>query len=128
MKTSKIIFALFTVFFFGATLFNAQAEDDPSSKKKSSTKKESKKQPTKIAYTQAEETFIAEIDEYFVKKYSNPLHVFESKLEKVIVVDANGKVVQELSVPDHKEHEAQLPVGASKLMVRGNTAYYMVLQ
>ena len=128
MKTSKIIFALFTVLFFGATLFNAQAEDDPSSKKKNNTQKESKKQSSKIAYSAAEEAFIAEIDEYFTKKYSNPLHVFESKVEKVIVVNEAGQTVKELSVPDHKEHDAQLPVGATKLMVRGNTAYYIVLQ
>jgi hypothetical protein len=127
MKTSKIVIALFTALFLSATSFNAQAEDDPSSKKKTTTQKESKKQPTKVAYSQEEETFIAEMEQYFAKKYSNPLSVLESKVEKVIVVNAEGQIIQELDTPDHKEHEAKLPVGATKLMLRGKTAYYIVL-
>lgn len=128
MKASKIFIALFTVLFISATFFNAQAEDDPSSKKKNATKAESKKQPTKATYSQEEELFIAEMDEYFAKKYSNPLNIVQSKVEKVIVVNENGQIVQELSTPDHKEHEAKLPVSATKLMVQGTTAYYVVLQ
>jgi hypothetical protein len=119
MRTSKIILmSIISFFVFSMTSF---ANDNP---KKNAQKK---KQVEKTAYTQEEVKFIAEMNAYYARKYSNPLNLIQSKVEKVIVVDLAGKILQEVSVPDHKEHDAQLPIGAEKLMVKGNTAYYLVL-
>jgi hypothetical protein len=126
MKTSKIVVAsILSVLLVGSSFISSFATDNP---KKDSLKKEEKKQETKATYSQEEVKFIAEMDSYYAKKYSNPLNVVQSKVEKVIVVNLAGNVVQELSVTDHQEHESKLPAGAEKLMVKGNTAYYIVLQ
>jgi hypothetical protein len=124
MRTSKIVLITIISFFvLSMTSFTAFADDNP----KKNPKKEAGKQTEKIAYSQEETKFIAEMDAYYTHKYSNPLNLIQSKVEKVIVVDLTGKVLQEVSVPDHKEHESTLPVGAEKLMVKGNTAYYLLL-
>lgn len=124
MKTSKIVLvSIISFFMLGMTSFTAFADDNP----KKNAKKEASKQTEKVAYSQEETKFIAEMNAYYAHKYSNPLSLIQSKVEKVIVVDLTGKIIQEVSVPDHKEHEAKLPIGAEKLMVKGNTAYYLVL-
>ncbi len=122
MRTSKIILmSIISLFMLGTTSFTAFADDNP---KKNAQKN---KQVEKTAYTQEEVKFIAEMNAYYAHKYSNPLNLIQSKVEKVIVLDLAGKVLQEVIVPDHKEHEAQLPIGAEKLMVKGNTAYYLII-
>lgn len=80
-----------------------------------------------VAVLSAEEiAFNNEMEAYFDAKYSNPFKVMESKLEKLVIVDAAGKTVSETTLSDHKVHEAQLPAGAEMLMTRGNTAYYII--
>lgn len=124
MRTSKnSLIAVLSFVFVSLTFFNAFADDNP---KKASSKKEITKQIA--GYSQDETKFIAEMDAYFAKKYSNPLNLVQSKVEKVLVLDVVGNIIQELSVTDHKEHEAILPVGAEKLMMKGNTAYYLLLK
>ncbi|MCU0390863.1 MAG: hypothetical protein MUE81_07075 [Thermoflexibacter sp.] len=130
MRTSKFFtISLLSLFFLSITIFTVSAEDNPKKDtlKKSSTTKEEKKADAKVIFSQDEEKFMTEMDAYFMKKYSNPINVIQSKIEKVIVVNAEGKVIQEMEVTDHKEHEAKLPIGAEKLMVRGNTAYYFIM-
>ncbi|TAH21992.1 MAG: hypothetical protein EAZ08_02345 [Cytophagales bacterium] len=126
MRTSKnSLIAVLSFVFVSFTFFNAFADDNP---KKDSLKKETSKQVASTSYSQDETKFITEMDAYFAQKYSNPLNLVQSKVEKVIVVDLGGKVIQELNVTDHKEHEAILPVGAEKLTIKGNTAYYLLLK
>jgi len=126
MRTSKnSLIAVLSFVFVSLTFFNAFADDNP---KKDSLKKEATKQVASVNYSQDEKKFIAEMDAYFAHKYSNPMNLLQSKVEKVIVVNLAGNIIQELSVPDRKEHEATLPVGVEKLMVRGNTAYYLLLK
>lgn len=124
MRTSKILLvSIISFFVLGMTSFTAFADDNP----KKNSKKGISKQVEKFTYTQEETMFITEMNAYYDHKYSNPLSLIQSKVEKVIVVDLAGRIIQEVSVPDHKEHEAKLPIGAEKLMVKGNTAYYLVL-
>lgn len=123
MKASKIITtSILSFFLVGITFFNAFATDIP---KKESFKDE-KKQGSTLAYSQEEVKFIAEMDAYYVKKYSNPMEKIQIKTEKIIVVDALGNTLKQISVTDHQEHDALLPIGAEKLMVKGNTAYYIL--
>jgi hypothetical protein len=125
MKTSKIFFpSVLSFLVVCATFFNAFADDNP---KKNTLKNKEKQVRETLAYSQEELNFIAEMDAYYTKKYSNPLNLVQSKIEKVIVSNAQGTIIQELDVPDHKIHEASLPAKAEKLMVKGNTAYYVVL-
>lgn len=123
MKASKVITtSILSLLLVGMTFISAFATDIP---KKDSSKEENK-QPQTTTYSQEEVKFIADMNAYYAKKYANPLSIVESKTEKIIVVDALGNTIKELSITDHKEHESLLPNGAEKLMVRGSVAYYIV--
>ncbi|GAB4184087.1 MAG: hypothetical protein OHK0057_13110 [Thermoflexibacter sp.] len=123
MKTSKIIIA--SLFFFAFTVFSASAEENPKNKKAENTCCTT--QDTKSALSQAESKFIEEMEEYFAKKYSNPLNVLKNKVEQIVVVRANGNTIQEVNVAKNEQGEFTLPANAEKLMVKGNTAYYLIL-
>ncbi len=84
------------------------------------------KKPATIL-SKAEMAFIEEIDEFYHQKYENPLKVLESKIEKVVVIDAEGQIVLETTLSDGKVRASDLPVGAEKLMTRGNTEYYLII-
>lgn len=94
--------------------------------KKPTATKEVKKKP-ETALSKAELDFIEEIDEFYAQKYENPLKVLESKIEKVIVVNAEGQIVLESKVAEGKVRISDLPTGAEKLMTRGNTEYYLII-
>lgn len=123
MKTSKIIIA--SLFFSVFTVFTALAEENPKNKKAENTCCTTKE--TKSSLSQAESKFIEEMEEYFTKKYSNPLNVLQNKIEQIVVVKASGNTIQEVNVTKNEENGTALPANADKLMVKGNTAYYIIL-
>ncbi|GAB4112442.1 MAG: hypothetical protein Fur004_24640 [Thermoflexibacter sp.] len=88
--------------------------------------KEVKKKP-EATFSKAEIDFIEGIDEFYSQKYENPLKVLESKIEKVVVVNAEGQIILETKVANGKVHTSDLPVGAERLMTRGNTEYYFII-
>jgi hypothetical protein len=126
MKKSIVLFVMFALVLSNNLFANNFPSDTLARNSRvSKVSKEITRQP-EAALSAAEIAFQEEIIAYYNKKYSNPLKIAQPKLEKVIVVDAEGKVVFEEMLADHKVHEAHLPVGAAKLMVHGNTAYYVV--
>ena len=128
MKKSIVLFVMFA-FVFANNLFATPFTSDTLARNGRVNKisKEIAKKPEAILSAEEIE-FQKEITAYYEKKYSNPLKRLESKLEKVVVVDAEGKIILEKDLADHKVHEATLPVGAALLMTHGNTAYYMVIR
>jgi ABC-type transporter MlaC component len=123
MRTSKIIIA--SLFFFAFTVFAASAEENPKNKKAENTCCTTK--DTKSSLSQAEAKFIEEMEEYFTKKYSNPLNVLQNKAGQIVVVRANGNTIQEVNLAKNEQGAFTLPANAEKLMVKGNTAYYIIL-
>ncbi|MCU0394030.1 MAG: hypothetical protein MUE81_23220 [Thermoflexibacter sp.] len=127
MKKSIVLFALFVFALVNNLLAQSSSETlaknvNPTKVVKEATKK------VEANFSKEEVKFIEEINTYYQKKYENPLKALESKLEKVIVIDAAGKIVLEANLSDHKVHDSQLPEGAEKLMERGNTVYYMIIK
>ncbi len=119
MKTSKIFFAsVLSFLLMSATFFNAVAADNP---KKDSLKNDEKQRKEKVAYSQEEVSFIAEMDAYYAKKYGNPMNLVQHKIEKIIVSNVAGTIIQELD----STSQEKIATGAEKLMVKGNTAYYI---
>ncbi len=123
MKTSKIIIA--SLFFLTFTVFTALAEENPKTKKAKNTCCITKDAKSSLSQTEAK--FIAEIEEYFAKKYSNPLNILENKVERIIVVNTDGDVIKDFNIFESKQNISALPANTEKLMVRGGTAYYITL-
>jgi uncharacterized protein YnzC (UPF0291/DUF896 family) len=131
MKKSIVLFVIFTIIFAQNSFANLLSSDTLARNRRvgkvSQISKEIVKKPEAMLSAE-EKAFQEEITAYYNKKYSNPLQKLESKLEKVIVVDAEGNTVLEKELTDHKVHDATLPVGAVLLMTRGNIVYYMVIK
>ncbi len=123
MKTSKIIIA--SLFFLTFTVFTALAEENPKTQKAENTCCTTK--DAKSALSQTESKFIEEMEEYFTKKYSNPLNVLQNKIERIVVVRSNGDIIKDFSIANNKQEKSVLPADTEKLMVLGNTAYYISL-
>ena len=128
MKKSIVLFVMFACILANNLLANTFPSDTLARNSRvTKVSKEVAKKPE--ATLSAEEiSFQEEMIAYHTKKYSNPMKIVQSKLEKVVVVDMDGKVIFEEELTDHKVHETHLPVGANKLMVHSNTAYYIVHQ
>lgn len=127
MKKSIVLSVIFAMILvnnlFANGLDTLVKSDKP---KKPTAIKEVKKKP-EAALSKAEIDFIEEIDEFYSQKYENPLKVLESKIEKVVVVNAEGHIVLETNISNGKVRTSDLPVGAEKLMTRGNTEYYFII-
>jgi hypothetical protein len=125
MKKSIVLSVMFALLLannlFANSLDTLAKSDKP--KKPSS---EIKKNP-ETTLSKVEMAFIEEIDEFYHQKYENPLKVLESKIEKVVVFNAEGQIVSEIILSDGKVRTSDLPVGAEKLMTRGNTEYYLII-
>ncbi|SFF59878.1 hypothetical protein [Thermoflexibacter ruber] len=127
MKKSIVLSVIFAMILVNNLFANGLDTLVKSDKPKKPTPiKEVKKKP-EATLSKAEIDFIEEIDEFYSQKYENPLKVLESKIEKVVVVNAEGQIILETKVSDGKVRTSDLPVGAEKLMTRGNTEYYFII-
>ena len=124
MKTLALLSALM---FVSLTSTFAALPDKAKNKTCYVVAEEAKKATDHVATQEDEAELFSEIEHYYHDKYEKPI-VEDIHIEKVEVYDAEGNLLMSANLPDHHAHEVDLPVGAEKLMEKGNTVYYIVLK